>query len=227
MRFLFIALLTFILSGVLDSQTLIAPNYSLKSHETLKIVKIELRPEAVIFYMNIENRIENGTFCADKNIFLIYPDGKKNKLISSGNIPVCPETHIFRTPGEKLNFVLTFPPIPENVEWVDLVEECSENCFSFYGIALNSDLNQRIDNAFRLAEYDETTRVMDRFISLADEVEASGHGISGLLYINIIKLAAASGDNKKAAEWYWKLKSSDLPRVDKHLKHLNDQGIRY
>ncbi len=227
MRFLCIAFLTFIVSGALASQTLIAPNYSLKSHETLRIVKIELRPEAAILYMNIENRIENGTFCADKNIFLIYPDGKKSKLISSDNIPVCPETHVFRMPGEKLDFVLTFPPVPGSVEWVDLVEECSENCFSFYGITLNSDLNQRIDNAFRLAENDETTRAMAGFIALADELEATGHGISGLLYINIIKLAGVSGDYKKAVEWYRKLKSSDLPRVDKYLKHLNDQGIRY
>jgi hypothetical protein len=68
---------------------------------------------------------------------------------------------------------------------------------------------------------------MASFIALADELKASGHGIAGLLYINIIKLAAGSGDYKKAAEWYRKLKSSDLPRVDEHLKHLNDQGIRY
>jgi len=227
MRFLSTTFLTIILSGALSSQTLINPNYSLKSHETLRIIKIELRPEASMFYMSIENRIENGTFCADRNINLIYPGGKKSKLISAGNIPVCPDTHLFKSPGEKLDFVLTFPPVSKGIEWVDLIEECSENCFSFYGIALDTDLNQRIDNAFRLAENDETSKAMASFIALADELSTSGHGISGLLYINIFKLAAGSGDYKKAGEWYRKLKSSDLPRVDEYLKHLNDQGIRY
>ena len=227
MRFLSTALLTILLSGALSSQTLIDPNYSLKSHETLRIIKIELKPEAAIFYMSIENRIENGTFCADRNISLIYPDGKKSKLISASDIPVCPDSHIFKSPGEKLDFVLTFPQVARGVGWVDLVEECNENCFSFYGIALETDLNERIDNAFRLAENDETPKALASFIALADELHADNHGILGLLYINIIKLAAADGDYKKAGEWYRKFKSSDAPRVEDYLKHLNDQGIRY
>ncbi len=226
-RLLIAAILPVLLVGVLNSQTIINPNYSLKSHETLRIIKIELKPEAAIFYMSIENRIENGTFCADRNISLIYPDGKKSKLISTSDIPVCPDSHVFKSPGEKLDFVLTFPPVGNGIEWVDLVEECNENCFSFYGIALDNDLNQRIDNAFRLAENDETSRALASFIALADELSADNHGILGLLQINIIKLAAAEGDHKKAGEWYRKMKSSDLPRMDEYLKHLNDQGIRY
>jgi hypothetical protein len=226
-RLLITAILPVLFVEVLNSQTIINPNYSLKSHETLRIIKIELKPEAAIFYMSIENRIENGTFCADRNIFLIYSDGKKSKLISASDIPVCPDAHVFKSPGEKLDFVLTFPPIARGVEWVDLVEECNENCFSFYGITLETDLNERIDNAFRLAENDETSKALASFIALADELRADNHGIMGLLYINIIKLAAADGDYKKAGEWYRKFKSSDAPRVEEYLKHLNDQGIRY
>jgi hypothetical protein len=70
-------ILLLLMAEVLFSQTIINPNYSLKSHETLDIIKVEARPEATIFYMSIENRIEGGYYCADKNIFLIYPDGKK------------------------------------------------------------------------------------------------------------------------------------------------------
>lgn len=226
-RLLITAILPVLFIGVLNSQTLINPNYSLKSHETLRIIKIELKPEAAIFYMSIENRIENGTFCADRNISLIYPDGKKSSLTSASDIPVCPDTYVFKSPGEKLDFVLTFPPVSKGVEWVDLVEECNENCFSFYGIALDADLNERIDNAFRLAENEETSKALASFVALADELNATNHGIVGLLYINIIKLSALSGDYKKAGEWYRKFKSSDIPRVEAYLKHLNDQGIRY
>jgi hypothetical protein len=216
-----------LLSGLSLSQTFINPNYSLKSHETLNIVKVEVRPGATIFYMSIENKIEKGSFCADKNIYIIYPDGKRSKLVSSTGIPVCPDTHQFKTPGEKLEFVLSFPPLKKGTEWIDLVEECSDNCFSFYGVSLNNDLNKRIDDAFTLAENDEPVRAMGSFISIAEDIGKSNSGIKGLLYINIIRLAVETGDKTKAGEWYKKFKISEAPRLSEYLKYLNDQGIKY
>jgi len=112
------------------SQSLLLPNYGLKSHETLGISKIELTTKAAVFYLSVENRIQNGNFCADKNIFIIYPDGTRVKMISSSGIPVCPEIHRFKEPGEKLAFTLTFPALKQGTYWIDLVEECLENCFS-------------------------------------------------------------------------------------------------
>jgi hypothetical protein len=211
----------------LFSQTILQPNYSLKSHETLNIIKIEIRPEATIFYLSIENQIEGGSFCADKNIYIIYPDGGKSKLESSSGIPVCPDTFKFKAPGEKLEFVLSFPPLKKGTEWIDLIEECSVKCFSFYGISLNNDLNKRIDDAFTLAENDERAKAMVSFINIAEEVDKNNPGIEGLLYINIIKLAVETGDNAKAVEWYKKFKLSGAPRLSQYIKYLNDQGIKY
>jgi hypothetical protein len=211
-----------------SSQTFLKPNFSLKSHETLDIIKAEIKPEATIFYMSIENRrIGGGSFCADKNIYLIYPDGKKSKLKSSSGIPVCPNTYKFKTPGEKLEFVLTFPPLKEGTRWIDVVEDCSDNCFSFYGITLNNDLNKRIDDAFALAEKDEPVKALIGFIDIAEEIDKNDRGIEGLLYINIIKLAKETGDNARAEKWYQKFKLSDAPRLATYVKYLNDQGIKY
>ena len=168
-----------------------------------------------------------GTFCADKNIFIIYPDGKKSKLVSSTGIPVCPDTYQFKTSGEKIEFVLTFPPLKRGTEWIDLVEECSDNCFSFYGVSLNNDLNKRIDDAFTLAENDEPLKAMGSFISIAEDVDKSNPGIKALLYINIIKLAVETGDETKAGEWYKKFKLSEAPRLSEYIKYLNDQGIKF
>jgi hypothetical protein len=214
-------------AGFSQITTLINPNYSLKSHETLEIIKIEAGSKATIFYMRIENRIAGGTFCADKNIYIIYPDGKRSKMSSSGGIPVCPDTYKFKTPGEKLDFILGFPPLKQGTEWVDLVEDCSENCFSFYGITLNGELNNRIDNAFALAENGEEAKALTSFISIADGIDKKNSGIMGLLYINIIRLARETGDEVKAGEWYNKFKLSDAPRLPQYLKYLNDQGIKY
>lgn len=220
-------ILTLFLTGSLKSQTIINPNYSLKSHETLNIIKIEARSEATLFYMSVENKIEGGTFCADKNIYIIYPDGKKTKLDSSSGIPVCPDTYQFRTTGEKLEFVLFFPPLKKGTEWIDLVEECGDNCFSFYGICLNNDLNKRIDSAFFLAENDESLKALGSFLTILEDIDKNNSGIEGLLYINIIKLAKETGDDSKTGEWYRRFKISEAPRLPDYIKYLNDLGIKY
>lgn len=225
-KFLSGFLLTYILVS-LQSQTIINPNYSLKSHETLNIVKIELKPEATIFYMSIENRIEGGSFCADKNIFIVSAEGKKIKMGSVSGIPVCPESYRFKSPGEKLDFVLVFPALRKGVEWIDLVEECSDNCFSFYGINLDINLNKRIDDAFLLAENDELVKALVSFISIAEDIDKENNGIEAMVYINIIKLAMETGDNQRAREWYEKFRLSEAPRLADHIKYLNDQGIKY
>jgi hypothetical protein len=222
-----IGVLFFLLTGFLHSQTFVNPNYSLKSHETLDIIKAEVKPEATIFYMSIENRIEGGNFCADKNINIIYPDGKKIRMESSSGIPVCPDTYKFKAVGEKLEFVLTFPPLKAGTKWIDLVEECTENCFSFYGITFNADLNKRINDAFTLAENEEPAKALISFVNIAEEIDKSNLGIEGLIYINIIKLAKETGDDSKAEKWYKKLKLSDTPRLSQYIKYLNQQGITF
>jgi len=214
-------------TGFLHSQTFINPNYSLKSHETLNIIKVEARPEATFFYMSLENRIPNGTFCADKKIYLVYPDGKKRRLESSSGIPVCPDTYKFKAPGEKLEFMLTFPPLKPGTKWIDLIEDCNDNCFSFYGITLDNDLNKRIDEAFSFGENDEAARALIGFVSIAEEIDTKNLGIEGLIYINIIKLSIETGDEKKAEEWYKKFKLSEAPRLSQYIKFLNGQGIKY
>jgi hypothetical protein len=209
------------------SQTLIKPNYALKSHETLEISKIEISSQKTMIFLNVENRRTDGYFCADKNIFIIYPDGTRSRLISSKGIPVCPETYKFKTIGEKLNFELTFSPLKQDTQWIDLIEDCSENCFSFYGVCLNNDLNKKIDDASLLAENAEPAKALMSFIKIAGMIDNKNSGIEGLIYINIIKLAKETANIQKASEWYTKLKSSDIPRSELYIKHLNSQGIIY
>ena len=117
------------------SQTIDKPNIALKSHETLEILKIEITSKATLIWLSVENRRDQGgNFCADKNISLIYPGGSRQKLTRANNIPVCPGSYIFKSIGEKLQFTLEFPPIMPGTKWMDLIEDCSENCFSFYGV---------------------------------------------------------------------------------------------
>jgi hypothetical protein len=221
------AVLFLFLSDFSYSQTIFQPNFGLKSHETLLINKVEASSASTRFYMSIENRIPNGSFCADKNIFIIYPDGTKNKLISSENIPVCPDVHKFNALGEKLDFILTFPPLKPGTEWIDLIEECTNNCFSFYGVTLDGPLNKKIDDAFFLEENDEPVKAMINLIDIAEAVDKKNPGIEGFLFMNIIRLEKLNGNEVKAAQWYNRMKSSGAPRLQQYIKYLNDQGIKY
>lgn len=227
-KIILIVLFIFI-TGVVKiyAQTYNQPNIGLKSHETLEISKVELTEHKTLIYLSVENHIIGGNFCADKNIFIIYPDGTRSKLISSSGIPVCPDTYRFKTIGEKLDFVLKFPPLKLGTDWIDLIEDCSENCFSFYGVTLDNDLNNKIDDAFTLVENKEPAKALVNFIKIADSIDNKNLGIEGLIYINIIRLAKETGNTVKAAEWYNRLKSSGIPRSELCIKNLNSQGIVY
>ena len=209
------------------SQTIENPNYGLKSHETLEITRIENTPSHTTIYLTVENKINGGYFCADKNIYIIYPDGRKSKLISSKGIPVCPDSYKFKAVGEKLSFELTFSSLKPNTQWIDLVEDCNENCFSFYGVCLNKTLNSKIDEATRLAENNEPAKALISFSELAASMDNLNSGMDGLIYVSIVKLAKETGNEPKAAQWYQKLKSSSVPRKELYLKHLNAIGIVY
>jgi hypothetical protein len=217
--------LTLFITGY--SQVIIQPNYGIKSHETLEIKKIETTSEATSFYMSIQNRIQGGSFCADKNIFIIYPDRSKSKLVSSGGIPVCPDIYKFRAPGEKLDFVLVFPPLKAGTGWIDLVEECSENCFSFYGVTLDSMLNKSLDDIFYKASIGKPADNIVLFKLILDSISGQNLGIEGSLYINIIEAAREDADNVNARVWYKRLTSSNAPRLQYYIKYLNNRGIKY
>lgn len=208
------------------TQAVLRPNYGLKSHETLEISKIEITAERTLVYLTVENRIENGSFCADKNIYLIDPSGSRIKLQKAAGIPVCPQSYKFNSVGEKLSFTLTFPPLKGEPVYVNMIEECSDNCFSFYGVVLDEYVNSRLDEAFSMAERGEKLKAMNRFISMA-EAKDKNNSIRALIYFNIVKLATETGNTVKAEEWYKKLNAQGLSSGRIYIEQLNAQGIRY
>jgi hypothetical protein len=223
---IFVILLTgCLISGY--SQTIENPNSALKSHETLLISKVELAQEKTIVHFSIENRIENGNFCADRNIYLIDQEGKKYQIKKTSGIPVCPDTYKFRNIGEVVRFTLEFPPLKPGTKWIDIIENCSENCFWFYGVTLDNELNKRIDEAFSKASTVTPAENMYLFKSILDDIDSQNLGIEGLLYLNIISAARENADNVNAMVWYKRLAASKAPRVGEYLKYLNDRGVKY
>jgi len=210
----------------IQSQTISSPNFALKSHETLNISKVEVSGSGTLVYLTIENRIANGSFCADRNIYLIEPNGQKLNLIKTTGIPVCPDSYKFKVIGEKLQFTLEFPPLKSGTKWVDIIEDCSDNCFSFYGVTLDNDLNKKLDEAFALASKGKPADNIILFKNILESIDNQNLGIEGLLYINIINAEVEEADNVNIKVWYNKLASSNAPRVNQYLKYLNDKGIK-
>ena len=209
------------------SQTILQPNFGLKSHETLSIKTIETDNQKTLIYMSIENRITGGRFCADKNIYIIYPDGQRSKLRSSLGIPVCPDAYEFKAIGEKLDFTLTFSPLKPGTKWIDLIEDCNDNCFSFYGITLDSTLNRKIDEAYLSSSKAKPKDAINGFKRILDTTDKENLGSEGILYMNIITLSKEAGDDADTRQWYGKFLSSGCPRLSQYIKYLNDQGIKY
>jgi hypothetical protein len=211
-----------------QAQTFSRPNSALKSHETLEISKIDISSKSTLISFSIENkRNEGGSFCADKKIYLIYPDGSRLNLTKAHNIPVCPDTYNFKSVGEKLLFTLEFPPLKTGTKWIDIIEDCNSNCFWFYGVTLDEELNKRLDTAFSLASKGKPAENMILFKNILDDIDNQNPGIKGLLYINIINAAVEDADIVNATVWYKRLASSHAPRVEQYIKYLNDRGIKY
>jgi hypothetical protein len=224
-----ISVLFFFLAGITNgfSQTYTQPNVALKSHETLEILKVEMTPEKTIIFLTIENRIDGGNFCADKNIYITVADGEKFKLRKSAGIPSCPETYKFKSIGEKLEFKLEFPPLRSGIKWIDIVEDCSENCFSFYGVTLNAELNANISKALEMAEKGETTGAIGMYRQILENLGEADKGVKAALYTDIITLYLEKGDKAGAEEWYNKMVDSKAPQLELYIKNLNSRGIKY
>ena len=214
-------------SATTFGQTIISPAEAMKNHETLMISSIELSGSKTIVNLSVENRIKDGNFCADRNIFITDQSGNRLKLIKAVNIPTCPETYNFRTIGERLSFSLEFPPLKTGTQWIDIVEECSDNCFWFYGVTLDIQLNKRMNEAFIQASQGKPEDNIILFRRILEDIDGQNLGIEGLLYINIINAAVEAGDNVETSVWYKRLVSSGAPRVNYYIKYLNDRGIKY
>jgi hypothetical protein len=211
----------------LGAQVFDSPAIGLKSHPTMEITKIERQEDKTLVYVSVENRINGGTFCADKNIFIIQPDGSKLKLEKVSGIPNCPATHKFKKIGEVLDFTLIFPVLEPGTGWFNLIEECSDNCFSVYGILLNNEFTARIDMASSYIDKGQVDTAISLYQSMINDASVREAGIVGSLYNDLITLLASKGYSANAAEWYRKLASSDIPQKDLYLNNLNFRGIKY
>ena len=113
-------------------------------NNSCEIINIEADSEQVkIDFRYTNNNGYGGWARIDPKCF-IRPVGTNTNLImiKAEGMPMSPETLSFKKDGDILHYTLFFPPLPENVTAIDIIEdEKDTNSFNFYNISL---LNQKL-----------------------------------------------------------------------------------
>ena len=225
MKFITSLLILITFFSSINAQMIMKPSVGVKTHPTLSIIKIDLKPNETVFYMSIVNRIrEGGWFCVDKNVILKSEYLKNDlKMIRSENIANCPTSHQFKQINESVNFRLVFPPLPEGVKEVDLVEDCTDNCFSITGIVLDPVLNEEIktfDKGFSLYSKNDFKGSLPYFIKIRDnslfkDMKQFGYSVY-IIPVIYYKL----GENEAAKTAFRNLKDLDFKDKDYFIDQL-------
>ena len=209
---------------LMPAQEIIQPNYGLKSPETLQVIRVRLTGTQTLVDMSIQNQVSNGYFCVDENTYLEYGNGLRMKMQDVSRLPLCPERYEFKSVGEKVYFTLIFGPLPQDIEWFDIVEYCGENCFSIFALNLDKEINDNINAAFNAMDRLEPEQAIEIFRNMLPSLKSSGHGITGSIYLNLVELLAANNLNDELRELVTDFKESNIPHKERYLEILNRIG---
>ena len=216
-----------VIVGGLLGQVVVKPSIKSKTHPSLHIDSIYIGEETVV-YLHIINENTEGTawFCADKNIDLVdVQTNKKYPLRKQTGIPVCPEAHAFKKYGEKLYFQLSFPALGPNVDEIDIIEGCSDNCFSLKGIVLNQQLNEEIRSFEKGVALFTAGKYQDALIIFKDLTENSSFkSTSHFAYATYILpvIYHQLKEEDKAKETYQKLVHSTIREKAYFLRKIHE-----
>lgn len=213
---LFYVLLALGLSG-LKAQSIFEPNYALKNPMTLELINIELKDDVTLLNISIENLAEGGYYCIDPATYLITDKGERFKLSELSGLPLCPDVYKFSRVGEIKYITMRFPPIGKDSEWLDIIEECSDNCLSIYGLCLDIKINTEINIGFRDIENGRMDAALKKFEDLRSQLKDKGNPILGSIYINLISLYEENGNSARVAELKNELQGLLIPHKEKFL----------
>lgn len=229
-KYKFIILLTLSSLSVAFGQKYDNPIAQKVTHPELKIKSIEITENNTVISLKVTNkRDHDGWFCADENIYIKNSKGTEiYHLIKSENIPTCPEQFKFSYVGQELNFTLYFPPISNQIQSLDLIEDCSNACFSFYGIILDNQHNKKIrtfEKGFDLYQENNLKESIDYFKEVIQGKTSIDSHIYGLSYYYLIIIYYELGDTNKMELWYRNLITADIKDKDTFIKELDKLGI--
>lgn len=221
MKNLVLLCLTLFLAINIQSQEIKNPNFAVVSHPMI-VDQISYTDENLIIQLTIENKIIGGSFCADKDIYVqdVLKE-LKLPLLYSENIPTCPQTYNFRWIGEKLTFQLYFPKPTYQIKYLNIIENCDDNCFSIYGLILDAEMNKLVDQAFSFFDernYDSSKETLIKLITDYPDYPF------GNLYLNLIQVLLIQDNIADAKSYYQQLSDSNFHDKKFILDQLKDEA---
>ncbi len=214
-RFSFLLILGIINIGISKGQTIIeTPNFGSKTHPTLLLDKIERNNSVTRFFFTVTNFSPQGDwFCVDQSVSITETGTvKKLQILSASGIARCPETFKFTFVEEQLQFVLEFPPLSPNVKYIDLVENCSNACFSFKGLMVDPSINTELNAAYDAYSQGSSYKALTGLKSVLEQIPDYPYGF---IYLNIIEIYYTLKQPEEALKWEEKLRQSNA--VDKEF----------
>lgn len=192
-------------TSIVYGQTVIKPNYGIKSHGALNLDSIKFTHESTLVFLSALVPASGSSFCVDRNTYLTS-GSKSMKLVKPVNVNPCPDSKVYKNAGEAIRFELHFPPADSVGKYADLIEACTDQCFFFKGIILDSKFNSEIEDAYD--SYAKSSSLsLDKFKGLIENHPDYKYGFA---YINIIKILAEKNEMAKAHDWYIKMQNSIL-----------------
>jgi tetratricopeptide (TPR) repeat protein len=195
----------------------------------LAIEKIEFSEKQTIVFLSVENQITEGEawFCADKSIYIKNAQGTEMYYMTkSEGIPTCPDTYKFKKPGEILQFKLIFPKIPATIKEIDIVENCTNNCFYFKGVILDPSQNADIklfERGVILYSNKKLDEALKCFQELVVKTEDKKSNIYGYALYIIPLIYFEKGDKENAKNEYSKLINSTISDKDYFIEKLGKE----
>ena len=125
--------------AMLTAQVTIFPEVNRKSgNDPVQIMKVELTKNYTIVSFYFTPRREGAWICVDKN-FYVTPAGLDDRhyMIMARDVEICPRMTKVTSADNDLVFTLWFPPLPESVFNMDIIE--SPTGMRFYNVHINNN----------------------------------------------------------------------------------------
>ncbi len=204
----------------LFGQTIKVPNFAVATHPFL-VNQVAWQKDGFMIELTIENQSPSGYFCASKHIYLQNLRNKKKLFMTrSENIPVCPNVYRFKWQGEKLTFKLFFPRPDTSIRYVDVIEKCKSHCFSIFGLILDPEMNEAINQGYKAFDNGDFQNAYEDFKKAIEKDTTYPYGF---LYANIIKVLAEQKDYTAAKSWYKKLQQKDFLDENAILEQISKE----
>ncbi len=109
-----------------------------------------------------------------------------------------------------MTFELEFSNFNEIPKYINIIEDCDDNCFSIYGVVIDEKMNKDINQGYSYFKSGNLDFALASFRTAARE---NADYPFALLYGNFIEIYALQKNFEKAKKWYQFLQSSKF--IDK------------